>query len=256
MRRTGFILLTLLLVSLLTLSPTVAYAKPGKPPSEEATPTQNLIESPDGGAAAWDHTTLTILINPNVYSPDSPEVSAGRRAIDHWKASIAWFSTQDWDRNGEADYPWLNQINFIIYVQGVNATESTYDVTITYYYKITPGYILGSTSLSFEQVDGGYAIQSVDIVLGVKGLSIIGIENLVAHEFGHALGLEHSNKKGDLMYPSFDVTEEKKSIIPPSTLNLYALTISHSWLSTDLFSEYKGSLAITLPANIPYQKAP
>jgi hypothetical protein len=181
---------------------------------------------------------------------------AGRRAIDHWKASIAWFSTRDWDGNGEADYPWLNQIDFIIYVQGVNATGSTYDVTITYYYKITPGYILGSTSLSFKQVDGGYAIQSVDIVLGVKGLSIIGIENLVAHEFGHALGLEHSNKKGDLMYPSFDVTEEKKSVVPPSTLNLYALTVSHAWLQNNSFSEYKGSLAITLPANIPYQKSP
>jgi len=41
--------------------------------------------------------------------------------------------------------------------------------------------------------------------------------------------LEHSNKKGDLMYSSFDM-KEKKSVTPPSTLNLYAFTISHGWL--------------------------
>jgi hypothetical protein len=54
---------------------------------------------------------------------------------------------------------------------------------------------------------------------------------------------------------SFDVTEEK-SIVPPSTLNLYALTLSYAWLQTNSFSEYIGSLAITLPADILYQKAP
>jgi len=220
-------------IILLAISPTIAYAKP---PSEEVTPTQNLIESPDGRAAAWDHANITILIKPNVYSPDSPEVAAGRRALDHWKTSIAWFSTQDWDGDYESDYRWLNKIDFLVYVQGVNDTYWTdpFDVTITYYYKIAPGYILGYASPSFKEVDGYYAIQSVEIVLGVKGLSIIGIENLVAHEFGHALGLEHSNKKGDLMYSSFDMKEEK-NIVPPSTLNLYALTISHGWMQTGNF---------------------
>lgn len=95
-------------------------------------------------------------------------------------------------------------------------------MTITYYYKITPGYILGYANLSYKQVGGQYAIQSVDIMLGVKGLSITGIANLV----------------------------------PPSTLNLYALTISHGWLSTGTFSEHNGNLTLTLPAYIPYKKAP
>jgi hypothetical protein len=223
-----------------------------------ATPTQNLINSPDGGAAAWDHTSITILVRPNVYSPASPEISAGRRAIDHWKASLTWFSKQDWDGNGSPDYPWLDQISFIVYVRGVNETALTGppDITITYYYKVTPGYILGYASLSFKQLaDGHYAIQSAEIVLGVKGLGIVGIENLVAHEFGHALGLEHSNVKGDLMYPSFDVTEMKKSIVPPSTLNLYSLTLSHGWIATGTFYEYHGGLAITLPPHIPYMRA-
>jgi len=242
-----------------------AFAKgPKKPPrGGEETPTQNLIESPDHGAAAWSHNELTILINPNVYSPSSPEISAGRRAIDHWKASITWFSTKDWNGDGSEDYPWIDKLDFIVYVKGVNETlldSSPPDIKITYYYKIIPGYILGSTSISFKEIETPYgtqyAIQSVDIILGVKGLSLIGIENLVAHEFGHALGLEHSNKKGDLMYPSFDMKEEKKRIIPPSTLNLYALTINHEWLSDITFYEHYGNLAITLPETIPYQKAP
>lgn len=259
-RSKGFFLLSVLLI-LLIASPAIAYAKgppPGRGPGGgEKTPTQNLIESPDGGAAAWDHATITILIDPNEFSPDSPEVSAGRRAIDHWKASITWFSTQDWDGDGAPDYPWLDEIDFIVYVRGVNETQlkGSADVTITYYYKIVPGYILGYASLSFKQIGEHYAIQSVDIALGVKGLSTTGVENLVAHEFGHALGLEHSNEKGDLMYSSFDMKEEKKNVVPPSTLNLYALTISHGWLSTGTFSEYHGSLAITLPAYIPYRKA-
>lgn len=260
MRSKGLLLLSVLLFAILFSSPSTAFARGFLQAKEVVgvTTTQNLIESPDGGAAVWDHATLTVLINPNVYSSDSSEIVAGRRAIDHWEASIAWFSAQDWDGDGVPDYLWLGGISFTVYVYGVNESllKGSPDIAITYYYKITPGYILGYASLSFKQVGEHYAIQSVDIVLGVKGLSTIGIENLVAHEFGHALGLEHSNKNGDLMYSSFDMKEEKKNVVPPSTLSLYALTISHGWLKTGIFSEYHGSLAITLPAYIPYKKAP
>ncbi|MEM2634020.1 MAG: matrixin family metalloprotease, partial [Nitrososphaerales archaeon] len=128
------------------------------------------------------------------------------------------------------------------------------DITITYYHKIAPSYVLGSTRLSFKKVGENYAIRSVDIIIGVRGLNTIGIENLVAHEFGHALGLEHSDVKGDLMYPSFDMSEERVNIVSPSTLNLYSLAISYSWLKTEKFSQYHGSLSITLPEYIPYQR--
>ncbi len=217
---------------------------------------QNLANAPNKGAAVWDHTTITILIKPNVYSPNSNEVSAGRKAIDRWKASLIWFSTQDWNNDTLPDYPWLSKINFIIYVQGVNETliKTPPDITITYYHKIAPSYVLGSTRLSFKKVGENYAIRSVDIIIGVRGLNTIGIENLVAHEFGHALGLEHSDVKGDLMYPSFDMSEERVNIVSPSTLNLYSLAISYSWLKTEKFSQYHSSLSITLPEYIPYQR--
>ncbi|MCS7116147.1 MAG: matrixin family metalloprotease [Nitrososphaerota archaeon] len=227
-------------------------------PRKEVPLKQSLADAPNRGAAAWDDTTISVLIKPNVYLPNSPEVSAGRRAIDRWKVSLTWFSKQDWNNDTLPDYPWLDKINFIVYVQGVNETlmKAPPDVTITYHYKIAPGYILGSTKLSFKRVGTDYAIQSVDIIIGVKGLTLTGIENLVAHEFGHALGLEHSNVKGDLMYPSFNMEEEKRSVVSPSTLNLYSLTINYGWLETGKFSQYRGTLSITLPEHIPYQRAP
>ncbi len=251
-KKGGFFIVVFLLIFALTASPAVAYAKPLNTRKGGAlSPTQVLIDSPSGGAAAWSHTALRILINPNQYQTSSPEVSAGRRSIDSWKAYITWFSSKDWNGDGKPDHPWLNGFNFVVYVKGVNESllAGIADVTITYRYEMVSRYILGYASLSYVRVGGHYAIRSADIFIGVRGLSSMGIENVLAHEFGHALGLDHSNSRGDLMYASFDAERENRFIAPPSTLNLYALALSHGWLSRGVFSEYRGELAITLPAS-------
>ncbi|MBI2184333.1 MAG: matrixin family metalloprotease [Thaumarchaeota archaeon] len=244
------LLVGLFSILLLVASPTAAYASPftGRK-SVESSSTQFLIESPSGGGAVWSQVVLKVLIDPNVYSPSSIEVSAGRRGIDSWKTYITWFSVKDWDGNGAPDHPWLDRLSFIVYVMGVNESllAGTADITVTYYSQISPRSALGYASLDYKRVGGQYAISYVEIALAVRGLSTVGIQNVAAHEFGHALGLGHSNKRGDLMYPAFDASTENRLVVLPSTLNLYALALTYGWLSSGVFSEYRGRLSVTLP---------
>jgi len=74
---------------------------------------------------------------------------------------------------------------------------------------------------------------SVDISLGVKGLSSNGVQNLAAHEVGHGLGLLHADLNKDLMGPSLDAKERKNATCPSNldiggiaaTVNPYTVAV-------------------------------
>jgi hypothetical protein len=110
----------------------------------------------------------------------------------------------------------------------VETTGAAADIVIGVYNKIVPGYILGFSAVTCSS--GSAGIQSVDIALGVKGLSLTGVKNLAAHEVGHGLGLGHTDSladsMGDLMGARFEQKEEGKQKVCPSNLNTGGLTSS------------------------------
>jgi len=123
-------------------------------------------------------------------------------------------------------------------VYTLQETTGTADITIKVFFKIVPGFILGFAAVNCPDENGEAAggseagIQSVDISLGVKGLKNTGVQNLAAHELGHALGDLHADQDGDLMFASFD-KEERKSIFCPSNLDVGALPVEATSFTVD-----------------------
>lgn len=117
----------------------------------------------------------------------------------------------------------LDEWNTVQSVYDLQEVDSGEDVLIELYFKVVPGYILGYAIPTCEEGEAG-DIASAYIALGVKGMSGKGVQNLAAHEIGHTLGHGHADKKGDLMYGSFDQKEERKRVVCPSNLDVGALT--------------------------------
>lgn len=60
----------------------------------------------------------------------------------------------------------------------------------------------GFTGFTNSLVIGNKILQSTITIYDVENLSDIQLETIIKHEFGHALGLAHSNDPNDLMYPA------------------------------------------------------
>ena len=159
----------------------------------------DLINCSEGIIATWGaKTNLTFKIT-DISGVGANIVDAVRAGVLEWSVVQTTYT--------------LNEI-----------TSGTPDVNIDLFNKIVPGKILGAADVC--STSSGGVIQSVDISIGVKGLGEIGTQNVSAHEFGHALGLGHSDKGGDLMGARFERREEGKRIVCPSNLDVGGLTSS------------------------------
>lgn len=207
-------LVSVLLVASLAIQPlAVGHHRPGHDKGggngggEEGPITASIqLLQCDGEAAKWrDSTDLTDGLKDvvtytivNVAGVKENMVTAVRNGISEWNTVQSTYTLTE--------------------------TTGTADITISLYFKVTPGYILGYAAVECSSPG---SISSVEVVLGVKGLRTTGVKNLAAHEVGHALGLGHADYSKDLMYTSFD-TKERRNTFCPSNLDAEALPIGGS----------------------------
>lgn len=122
--------------------------------------------------------------------------------------------------------------------------EAEADITIEYVSSLG-GNVCGLASLRQNFITREILRVEIRISRSCVGVNSATAYKVVAHEYGHALGLGHSSYDQDLMYERVNVAEQ------PSTLNLYALAVAYSWIRDGRFQRVSLS-SIALPPDIPY----
>jgi hypothetical protein len=172
------------------------------------TATIELQKCDDGAAATWKKTSLTFSIR-SASGINLNTVNAVRTGV------------LEWNRVG-APYK-------------LTETNGAADISI----EVVP--VIGLTRLGGANVTcstGAAGIQSVDVKIGVSTLTPVSIQNITAHETGHALGLGHAKVGGlrsDLMAENFSVLTGLLKPACPSSLDVAALkakTATYSMTAT------------------------
>ena len=186
----------------------------------------------------WTTFPIKVLVDMNQWS--QPEYAgAVREALDSWVKSI-WNYTNTYNDTS------LTRINYAFYLSNVNTT-SNYDVFISFTAnKIPPGTAtVGLTTYSWDPINH-QSIAPIDInITTFSGTATtLFVEDVVMHEFGHALGLGHASSQDTLNGPELMYyASSKNEVVYPSTLDVYGLT-----------RLYMGNYGqnVALPSSIPY----
>ncbi len=192
-----------------------------------ATPieTQAQTYTIEYAGACWNHDPLTVMIDAKK-GVDPKYISIVKEAVYAWQDRLRELSGVP--SSTPRDTPPFG-IVFLTdppsnHGKGKGGRRSvTADITIILRKKT--GAVLGMTRLETYENE---TFKSADIKMAVynamgKPLDEADAFNIAAHEFGHALGLKHSDDPDDLMYPTYDSSTIGYRIYP-SSLDIEALT--------------------------------
>lgn len=199
------------------------------------------------GGYIWNKTTLNVLIvtseNESWWSPSY--VNATLRAIDEWNNAITIFT------NNYSQYNYLAAVN--LQVQVSNQTLQDFDIIVNYTQRVD---ISGQDAIGVTTTlpyDNG-TIQQCIISLGTQSQYLTftekDIQSVATHEFGHTIGIGHSNSSTDLMYPEFDIYASQLEI---STLNIYGVATAFEWIINPNLPVPTTKQELYLPTDIPYK---
>lgn len=177
--------------------------------------------------------THNIPVNVETLTPNA--AGALSKGIRTWNIAQQWFINTYMAGAGTP---------FVFY-----ETNSTYDSMVTVVFNQTQTTDdLGVTEWqAFHDKQGNFQRVAVDISIDLtrkdgQVLTNDELQTLATHEFGHALGLDHTT------FSATDLMSHVPKVMFPSTLNLYAVyLLSQSVNDKDLPQQ-----PVTLPSNIPY----
>ncbi|MDW8084355.1 MAG: matrixin family metalloprotease [Candidatus Caldarchaeum sp.] len=178
---------------------------------------------------AWGKTGLKVYFSP---SGSESLDQAARLGVSVWYESIKVFV----ETHG---YNYLLSLN----AEYVSDPDQA-DVTVEYVTSLGER-ACGVATLRHNSI----TLEIIRVAIRISRACVGGNTNLayrvVAHEYGHALGIGHSNDVNDMMYERVNDAEY------PSTLNLYALAVAYSWIPDGIFRP-PSSRIVSIPPEIPY----
>ncbi len=226
---------------IILLLPTLVLAQ------QTPTPAIDLSQS------KWEKTTLKVLILLNEteswWQPYFPEMI--EHAVEQWNDAFDYFA------DSYPSYGYLSNLRLTTLTSNVTLPE--YDIYVIF----DPDVLISGVDALGETLVESYLNKTIKVAwvtISAKSQAVDLTRHIyrdtTAHEFGHALGLGHSNYINDLMYPYQDIVASNYSI---STLDLYGVALLFQWMNpTNLTQNQLLSTpsSTVLPEGISYEYAP